>query len=177
MSDLIIATERLKSIASSVQLAEAELKDRSHFFELLGVDRPKNWPPDFNNDSTIQFFLEQLSQGEDRIGWWCWYFIKDRELIGNGGFKGKPSKSGTVEITYSILEEHRGKGYATEAVNGLLDWAFQHQEVRRVIADTSSELTRSIRVLEECGFIYIGEGTEAGSIRLGLLRRDYQNKL
>ena len=176
MPNLIATTARLRLVSSSPILAEAELKQRDRFFELLQVDPPQQWPPDLNDDNTIKFFLEKLLQGEDQTGWWCWYFIKDRELIGNGGFKGKPSKSGTVEIGYSILEQHRGRGYATEAIQGLLNWAFQHREVRRIVAETSSELMTSIRVLEKCGFIYIGEGTDAGAIRLGILRRDYQNK-
>jgi ribosomal-protein-alanine N-acetyltransferase len=71
-------------------------------------------------------------------------------MIGNAGFKGSP-KDGLVEIGYSMLEMHHRQGYATEAVRGLLSWAFQNPEVQRVVADTLPGLTPSIRVMKNSG--------------------------
>lgn len=45
-------------------------------------------------------------------------------------------------------------------------WAFSRQEVRAVIVHTLPDLTPSIRVLEKCGFLFVGKGPpEEGTIR------------
>ncbi len=90
--------------------------------------------------------------------------------MGCGGFKGKPTDDGTVEIGYSILEAHQRQGLAPEAVQELVRWAFSHEEVRRIGAHTLPELRPSIRVLEKCGFAFVGEGSENGAIWFELLR-------
>jgi ribosomal-protein-alanine N-acetyltransferase len=93
-----------------------------------------------------------------------------RVLIGSTGYKGPPSAEGTVEVGYSIVSDHRRRGYASEAVRGLVRHAFGVPEVRRVIAETLPELTPSIGVLRKCGFELVGEGSEPGVIRYELAR-------
>jgi [ribosomal protein S5]-alanine N-acetyltransferase len=78
-------------------------------------------------------------------------------LLGNVGFKGVP-RNGLTEIGYSILEAHQRNGYCTEAVHARIGWAFEHPAVRRVIAHTFPELVPSIRVMEKCGFVFVGDG-------------------
>jgi RimJ/RimL family protein N-acetyltransferase len=62
------------------------------------------------------------------------------------------------------LQEYQNNGYCSEAVAGLVEWAFS-QGVEGVTAETLPELGASIRVLEKNGFAYIGEGSEEGVIR------------
>ena len=57
------------------------------------------------------------------------------------------------------------RGYASEAVEALVAWAFGHPEVTRVIAETYPELVASVGVLEETGFRFIGAGSEERVIR------------
>lgn len=63
---------------------------------------------------------------------------------------------------YSILEEFHGNGFATEATLALVDYAFNNQQVNSIIGQTLPHLKPSIRVLEKCGMIFIGEGAEEG---------------
>ncbi len=58
---------------------------------------------------------------------WKWYalwIIEDKEgaWIGNMSFKGL-NTDGSVEVGYGISDEYCGKGYATEAVKAVIDWA------------------------------------------------------
>lgn len=71
-------------------------------------------------------------------------------------------------IGYSLLDQFHGKGYATEALQGFLDWVKREPTLRRVVADTFPNLTASIRVLEKSGFVRCGAGSEEGSIRFEL---------
>jgi len=97
---------------------------------------------------------------------WDWYAIwmielKDGTHIGELCFKGL-SADGIAEIGYGISEEYQNKGYATEAVKGVLEWAFSRSEVTAVEAETDPDNTASKRVLEKCGFALNGVIGEEG---------------
>jgi RimJ/RimL family protein N-acetyltransferase len=160
MNDLRLFTNRLELVAATLELARAESSDLSAFANLLNVRRPGKWPPPLNDEHSQQAFLASLQKAEsDDHGWNLWFCIlrEPRMLVGNAGFKGRP-QAGLVEIGYSMLETHQRNGYCTEAVRGLLDWAFQNRAVRTVIAHTLPGLTPSIRVMEKCGFVFAGNG-------------------
>ena len=61
-----------------------------------------------------------------------------------------------MEVGYGITEENQGKGYATEAVEAVLDWALNQSGIRQVEAETEWENRKSQRVLEKCGFSPLG---------------------
>lgn len=160
LQDLRLFTTRLELVAATLELAEAEINDLSVFARLLDVPRPTTWPPPLNDDHSQRQFLASLQQAErSDVGWNLWFCIgrEPRGLLGNAGFKGRP-KSGFVEIGYSMLEAHQRNGYCTEAVRTLIHWAFEHQEVHTVVAHTLPGLTPSIRVMEKCRFVLVGEG-------------------
>ena len=120
----------------------------------------------------MRHLVDLLRRNPAVAGWAAWYFIANRHkrvAIGMGGFKGLPV-AGAIEIGYSLLPEFQKKGYATEAVAALLDWAFGHDEVVHVIAETLPESAPSIRVLERSGFTNIGQGSEEGILRFELSR-------
>jgi RimJ/RimL family protein N-acetyltransferase len=55
-------------------------------------------------------------------------------------------------IGYSMTREWRGRGLVTRAVNLLVDWAFEHLSVVRIIAGTAPDNGASQRVLARAGF-------------------------
>ena len=179
MSKLSIKTERLELIPCTLEIVEAEKSDRSQFSHLLDALVPDNWPPPLNDEESLLWTLKQCEKNPEQVGWLVWYFLlndpvtNERVSIGIGGFKGQPTPDGTVEIGYSILPEYQNKGYGTEAIKALLNWAFEHAEVKRAIAETLPELKASQRLLEKCNFVYIGEGSEPGVIRFELERKNY----
>lgn len=79
--------------------------------------------------------------------------------LGDLGFKG-PARENAVEIGYGILPEHEGKGYTTEAVQAVTQWAFGNAGVVFVEAETAPDNKASQRVLEKCGFVPDGDGKE-----------------
>jgi RimJ/RimL family protein N-acetyltransferase len=155
--------------AATLTLARAELQDRARFATLLGVELPAAWPPPLNDEESIEWTVQLLEDDPKSVGWGPWYFVlcppgAPRLVIGNGGFKGRPTPDGTVEVGYSIVEEHQRRGLAPEAVEALVGWAFSHPEVRRVVAQTFPDLRASVRVLEKCDFVFMGPGFEEGTI-------------
>lgn len=78
-------------------------------------------------------------------------------VIGKAGFKGPPGEDEVVEIAYSVAPDHQGKGYATEAAQALVVYAWRNGRVRVVRAHTLPEPNASTRVLTKCGFRNTGE--------------------
>ena len=62
----------------------------------------------------------------------------------------------TASLGYCFAQESWGQGYATEAANALLDWAFETLDLHRVQAETDTRNLASARVLEKLGFVREG---------------------
>jgi [ribosomal protein S5]-alanine N-acetyltransferase len=81
--------------------------------------------------------------------------------IGGIGFlMGRDIARISAEMGYWLGEEYWGRGFATRAVTGMSDWAFDNYKLTRVFAMAFAHNAASIRVLEKAGFE-----------REGLLRR------
>ncbi len=96
------------------------------------------------------------------ITYWLIQVLADGHGAGMIGYKGAPDAHGEIEIGYGIDPAYRSKGYTTEAVLALINWAFQDPRCRRVIApNTRRDNPASNRVLEKCGFSIYRETAEA----------------
>ena len=155
-----IRTRRLELIPATAVLVQAEIEDPSRFFNLLGVAVADDWPSE-NLQGVLPLFLEAL-QDPANVGWLAWYWIDRAEnaIVGGGGFKGQPSDDRTAEIGYETRPAYRRRGYASEAVAALADWALSRPGVHRVFAETKSDNTGSIKVLMATGFVPAGSGSE-----------------
>jgi RimJ/RimL family protein N-acetyltransferase len=85
-------------------------------------------------------------------------------LIGAVGIAVSP-KDQHGELGYWLGVRYRAKGYATEAARGLVRWAFQRWQLRRIYAQVLDGNRASIRVLEKIGFLR--EGVRRKHIRKG----------
>ncbi len=168
----IVKTDRLELVCGNLELARVEVFNQQQISALLNAEVPNNWPPPLNDAASAEFFLNYAENNQDALEFGMWYIIladgEKREAIGNIGFKGKPDEAGTIETGYSIVENHQRKGYASEAVAGLLKWAFNQPSVEKVIAETLTNGFPSQKVLKKNGFTFIGEGSEPGVIRFEL---------
>jgi [ribosomal protein S5]-alanine N-acetyltransferase len=177
MDSILLTTLRLHLRSATPELAAADLNHRFEFSRLLEADIPQDWPPPLNDNNSKAFTLRYLQENPDAAGWAAWYFLlpanaNDKsQAIGIGGFKGKPSPTGIVEVGYSVMPNYQRLGFASEATAALVGWAISHPNVQLVTAETLPTLAASIRVLEKNGFEFLGEESEEGVIRYGR-RRD-----
>ena len=105
-------------------------------------------------------YLEKLEASTAADPWRYGFAVvhmKDSAMIGMAGYKGPPGVGGVVEIAYAVVPAYEGRGYATEAARALVARAFDDDGVQTVSAHTLPEKNASTRVLEKCGFKYIGE--------------------
>jgi len=58
-----------------------------------------------------------------------------------------------VGAGYALLPEHRGQGYATEAFQVLIRFAFEEDAVYRMVAGCRAENRASERVMQKCGMV------------------------
>lgn len=107
----------------------------------------------YDNGPQITTYLNTLDADASQLNWGVWFVIRkeDGVVIGDIGFKGKPDEEKTVEIGYGILPEAQKQGFATEAVKGLMNWAYSSGEVERILADCYVGNEPSIKVLEKLG--------------------------
>ncbi|MGZ8738803.1 MAG: GNAT family N-acetyltransferase [Nocardioides sp.] len=57
-----------------------------------------------------------------------------------------------LEVGFTLAPAHQGKGYATEALRGLLTYAFETLGIHRVIAVTDAENAAAAALLTRVGF-------------------------
>jgi ribosomal-protein-alanine N-acetyltransferase len=84
----------------------------------------------------------------------------DNKMVGDLCIVGEPNADGEIEIGYGTYDEFQNKGFMTEAVSGIIEWAKTQAEIKAIIASTEKTNTASFKVLEKNSFLKIGE-TEA----------------
>lgn len=97
-----------------------------------------------------------------------WYAIWNIELsdgsgapVGNLSFKGLED-DGTVEIGYGTNAGYEGRGYMTEAVTAVVQWAAVQPGVKLIEAEAEADNAASIRVLQKSGFVPNGKIGDEG---------------
>jgi ribosomal-protein-alanine N-acetyltransferase len=142
---MIIRTARLDLVP--VELSDAHAA--------LSGDRRPEWASDYPTEGDL--VIAGLIAGATvvRADAYVPYKIILRasgQVIGGCGFLGPPDSTGAVEIGYGLALSQRGKGIATEAVNGLVDEAWRDPVVKVVFAFTAKDNEPSHGVLRRAGF-------------------------
>ncbi|HEV7348517.1 GNAT family N-acetyltransferase [Telluribacter sp.] len=152
----MIETPHLHLIPCDDTLFEAIRMGNNVLARVLGVNVPKKWTG-YRDVFTPSF--HRWKAHPPLRDWWTHLIVHlpDRMLIGSCGYKGEPDADGIVEIGYEIRPSHRERGLATEAAQGLIDHAFAHGEVKKVIAHTLPGEGPSTRILKKLGFVRTGE--------------------
>ena len=142
-------------------------------------ERPFDWPawwPDETDRRHVSIWRDRASASARNVVWGPRAVVDaDNHMVGHAGFHlpprplaqalddptflglPEPGINGAVEIGYTIFPSQRGRGYATEAVAALVDWAAQSIEVEAVLATIVRGNDASVRVLERVGsFAEIG---------------------
>jgi RimJ/RimL family protein N-acetyltransferase len=154
-----IRSERLELVSMSPAFLELVLGGaRDEAARALGVPLPEAWPGD--GESTLRRRRHQMAADEGTQPWLLRAIVRrepEPEMVGHINFHGPPDAEGIAEIGYSVLPAHRRRGYATEAVRAMLDWATREHGVHRFRASVSPENAPSLAVVRRLGFTRTGE--------------------
>lgn len=139
-------------------LRQVSLDDAEFIFELvsepgwiryIGDKRLKTL------DDARRYIRDAILASYDRLGFGL-YLTALRDTGAPIGLCG-PLKRDTLEdvdIGYALLSAHTGHGYAIEAVSAVVAHARDALGLTRVVAITTPDNARSIRVLEKAGFAF-----------------------
>ncbi len=161
-----ITTARLTLVPATDAILAGSLAGPAALERVLGVTVPSSWPPELFDEGAMRWTRDWLKAHPDEAAWGTRIMVRRGTggalamAIGVCGFRGAPDAEGGVELGYGVLGEHRRQGYATEAVQGLVAWAFEDPRVRVVTAQTLQSLAPSIGVLVGNGFAYMGPGSD-----------------
>jgi len=88
---------------------------------------------------------------------WTAISVADNSMVGDLCIVGQPNELGEIEIGYGTYDEYQGKGYMTEMVGGIIEWAKTQSLVKSIIASTNKSNLASFKVLEKNNFIQMSE--------------------
>ena len=91
---------------------------------------------------------------------WCITERKNDRLIGVIDLLRLDPERDTCSFAYMLGQAYWGRGYGTEALKAVLDFAFEDLQVREVTADHMAENKASGAVMRKAGMEYVG--TEYG---------------
>jgi ribosomal-protein-alanine N-acetyltransferase len=138
LSQLYLYRESDKQLEADLGLPEAEKRELSGIYEVI-------------MNSNIPY----LTRFPDLMLWGTLWMIIEKNLnriIGDIGFKGAPTDLGLIEVGYTLYAQYRQKGYMSEALQLLCDWALTDEQVRIIVAETSKENIASQRTLNKVQF-------------------------
>ncbi len=125
---------------------------------ILGGNRLPDWASDFPDEGDVviarMLSTNGLPAGPARFGQRQLVERSSGLVVGGVGFFGPP-KHGWVEIGYGVVPSRRSRGYATEAVHAMIDFAFRQDGVRSVRAGVELSNPASVRVLEKVGMTLV----------------------
>lgn len=158
-----LESERLRLIPLTNEMFHSCLKDRAAFETSLGLIPSQMEVEEFfkkeYDDAIVNFWLPNLAAFPDQYLWitnWEIVSLEHNTIIGGIGMAGMNLTDGAATTGYMIDKKHWNKGYATEALNLICQWAFTHEHVLSIKATTLKDGYASQKVLGKAGFVQIG---------------------
>lgn len=148
-----LETERL-------YLSKMTLDDLSDVYEYASdplVSKYLLWNPHESiNDTLVYLRYLQSLYSKAKFYDWGIHLKESGKMIGTCGFTSLDPISNRGTVGYVLNTSYTNKGYASEALKRVVDFAFSVLMLDRLDARYIIENRASKRVLEKCGFIYGG---------------------
>ena len=130
----------------------------------------------FTNDDVLRFHYEEdryadLYGADAEIAEWnqpeprnqhSWVLVRkaDGVAMGTCVFNNWDRSSAFCEVHYDMHPDFWGKGYMTEALRAIIEFARDKMKVRCIEAGVDQENANSIKLVERLGFEYNGQTVE-----------------
>jgi RimJ/RimL family protein N-acetyltransferase len=117
------------------------------------VHRQQGW--ERTDPEGVRADIEEMAgRAPGEPGGWVQFSVEEREtgrLVGDVGISSVDEEPGVIKVGYTIDPAFQRRGYATEAVGALIDYAFGTLDAEVVRAYASAENAASIAVAEKAG--------------------------
>jgi len=159
----MIETERLliKPLSYS-QLVKYIQVDNSLEMELNLNETSRTISPELKEalEQTILPHVADASKNYLYSTLWTVISKTDNKMVGDLCFVGEPNDQGEIEIGYGTYDEFQKRGFMTEAVGGMIQWAKEQPEIKAILAATDKTNVASYSVLLKNNFTKISETSE-----------------
>ncbi|MDQ6598220.1 N-acetyltransferase [Bacillus salipaludis] len=161
---------RLLTLNDGNDLLQLE-KNNQEFFQIYTMKRSSDYYTiEFQKDLIKQKIEKANKDIEYNFGI---FKIDNGELIGTIGlFRILRGPLQSAIVGYSLSKNQNGKGYATEALKLVLEYAFSTLKLHRIEAGVMPHNVGSIRVLEKAGFEK--EGISKSNVKINGKWEDHQ---
>jgi RimJ/RimL family protein N-acetyltransferase len=165
-----LTTERLV-------VREWELDDAEAALEIYGVDKVTRWlTPAMGqvvDAAAMRLLLQAWIEDQPNMlpprGRWAIQRRDTGEVIGGLGIRLLPPYEEDLELSWQLRPEAWGHGYAAEAGDALIRWAFT-QEIDELFAVARPSNTRAVGTAKRLGMTWVGETDKYYNLRLQVFR-------
>lgn len=160
--------------------------DADALFQIFGdPDVMRYWSsPPLQSLEDARKLLENIDQGRTSSTLFQWgiELIETGRVIGTATLYGWDRAHARASIGYALRQDHWRRGFVTEAIRGLIRFAFDELQLHRLEADVDPNNEASVRSLERLGFLREGHqrerywmlGAWQDSWMYGLLRHEWR---
>lgn len=158
-SPLRIQTPRLDLVPMTPDILRAlQEGDFGRVAEIGQLSAPPEW---VGGELLLKLRLEQLAKDPGEQPWLQRMMVlrDTRVMIGHIGFHAPPGSEdlaevspGAVEFGYTVFDAYRRRGFASEAIRALIDWASSEHGVTRFIASIEPDNVASMNLAHKFGF-------------------------
>ncbi|HRD68806.1 MAG TPA: GNAT family N-acetyltransferase [Legionella sp.] len=139
-------------------------KEDAKYLETLDKDPEVKefYPEGALSDEEIREFIEEslINFKEKRLPCLVIFKARNDEFVGEAYFD--QIETGEIKVGYLFHKKHWNKGYASEVLKALLNWAKLHIDTDYIIAYADRNNEGSFRVMEKCGMKYYKSGRYLG---------------
>lgn len=136
------------------------MEDLDDFYEYARNPKVYNMMTGWKPHDCKQESKDALKSFIERNDAWAIVFKEIGKVIGQIRLypdfnRGKFSERNSAKfINYALSEDYWGKGYMTETVNCVVEYAFDEMNVESLIAFHLTDNIGTRRIIEKCGFKY-----------------------
>lgn len=158
---IVIETERL----TIRMLGRDDVTEFTRYRNIESVARFQDWPLPYTRDLAHELVDElEVLNGPTAGGWVQLAIDGGTGIIGDVAVWLDDDTTFAI-LGYTLAPEHQGRGFAQEAVGAVVDWLFRRRRVHRIVATIDPRNLASARVLERCGFEYVGTARRSAFVR------------
>ena len=158
----------IKLITDRLIIRDYLKDDFTHYHEILSDEKVMYYLQDIktkNIEESMASFNKVMDEQKMNDRTWFHFKIEDRitkEFIGCIGFTVTENThfGKLVHLGYFLLEKFWNKGFTTEAVKKVIEYAFLEGNVYRIHTGCHKENVTSEKIMQKCGFIKEAEFVE-----------------
>lgn len=185
----MIAGEKLHTIETErVRLRHLEESDTDSLFEIFSNEEAMrfwSWVP-YKERAQAETLLAEIHENFQQKSHFQWGIAlrSDDKVIGTTTLFRFDEQSRRAELGYILNRRFWGKGFVSEALSALFDFAFEKFDLNRLEAEIEPRNTASVKTVERLGFQkegymrerWIVDGEVQDTLFYGLLKSDWEKR-